>query len=125
VITPDYNKEPWKHPACWGKHLVSHTRAYPDGQELNVATCQCGWSHRETVEETAARFKRAKQDRKDPHDDAAHAHWRSVIAEAEARVVDEQNCPGHVASERDPKICGRCGTHIDSLRPPETQGDAA
>lgn len=29
----------------------------------------------------------------------------------------EQNCPGHVASEKNPKICGRCGIHIDSLRP--------
>jgi len=29
----------------------------------------------------------------------------------------EQSCPGHVASSRDPKVCGRCGIHIDSLRP--------
>lgn len=29
----------------------------------------------------------------------------------------EQNCPGHVASDGDPKVCGRCGIHIDSLRP--------
>lgn len=26
-------------------------------------------------------------------------------------------CDGHVASETDKKICARCGTHIDSLRP--------
>lgn len=31
--------------------------------------------------------------------------------------IDEEDCPGHVASISDPKICGRCGTHIDSLRP--------
>jgi len=36
-----------------------------------------------------------------------------------ARNVLEENCPGHVASERDPKVCGRCGTHVDSLRPSE------
>ena len=30
----------------------------------------------------------------------------------------EDECPGHVASEVDSKICGRCGTHLDSLRPP-------
>lgn len=36
-------------------------------------------------------------------------------------VITEENCPGHVASENDPKVCGRCGTHIDSLRPPEDQ----
>ncbi len=29
----------------------------------------------------------------------------------------EEDCPGRVASELDPKVCGRCGTHIDSLRP--------
>lgn len=28
----------------------------------------------------------------------------------------EDDCPGHVASI-DPKICARCGVHIDSLRP--------
>jgi len=33
----------------------------------------------------------------------------------------EEDCPGHVASEGDPKICGRCGVHIDSLRPPEDE----
>ena len=36
-------------------------------------------------------------------------------------AFDEQDCPGHVASNDDPKVCGRCGTHIDSLRPPEDQ----
>lgn len=29
----------------------------------------------------------------------------------------EEDCFGHVASEADPKVCGHCGTHIDSLRP--------
>lgn len=33
--------------------------------------------------------------------------------------ISEENCPGHVASENDPKVCGLCGVHIDSLRPPE------
>lgn len=34
------------------------------------------------------------------------------------RVVKfaEEDCPGHVASPNDPKICDRCGVHIDSLR---------
>lgn len=26
-------------------------------------------------------------------------------------------CMGHVASESDPKVCARCGVHIDELRP--------
>lgn len=34
----------------------------------------------------------------------------------------EEDCPGHVASD-DPKVCARCGTHIDELRPPP-QDDA-
>lgn len=29
----------------------------------------------------------------------------------------EHDCPGHVASADDGKICARCGIHIDSLRP--------
>lgn len=29
----------------------------------------------------------------------------------------EEACPGHVASDHDPKVCRHCGTHIDSLRP--------
>lgn len=33
-----------------------------------------------------------------------------------ARVAEE-DCPGHVASDVDAKICARCGVHIDSLRP--------
>lgn len=31
-------------------------------------------------------------------------------------AFDEEHCPGHVASITDPKVCGRCGTHVDSLR---------
>lgn len=35
------------------------------------------------------------------------------------RSVDEDDCPGHVASEANSKVCARCGVHIDSLRPDE------
>jgi len=31
----------------------------------------------------------------------------------------EETCPGHVASADDSKVCGRCGVHVDSLRPLE------
>ena len=31
----------------------------------------------------------------------------------------EEDCTGHIASAHDSKICGICGVHIDSLRPPE------
>ncbi|HEV7345746.1 MAG TPA: hypothetical protein VGN60_08980 [Devosia sp.] len=27
------------------------------------------------------------------------------------------DCPGHVASESDPRVCKHCSTHIDELRP--------
>lgn len=40
----------------------------------------------------------------------------------EGTRVDEQHCPGHVASDNDPKICRHCGIHIDRLRPPEDEG---
>lgn len=34
-----------------------------------------------------------------------------------ARRYTEENCPGHVASANDRKVCRRCGVHIDSFRP--------
>lgn len=48
-----------------------------------------------------------------------------IVAELDARVngVSEENCPGHVASDADPKICAHCGTHIDSLRPEEVAAE--
>ena len=35
----------------------------------------------------------------------------------------EDDCPGHVASEKDPRICARCGVHVESLRPPDDEPD--
>lgn len=35
----------------------------------------------------------------------------------EPRRYTEETCPGHVASDKDPKVCGHCGAHIDSFRP--------
>ncbi len=34
-------------------------------------------------------------------------------------IYAEEDCPGHIASDHNPKVCGRCGVHIDSLRPDE------
>lgn len=34
-----------------------------------------------------------------------------------AALYTEEACPGHVAWALDPKVCGRCGVHIDSFRP--------
>lgn len=47
------------------------------------------------------------------------AHIAAALFLSERTGCAEENCPGHVASANDPKVCGRCGTHIDSLRPPE------
>lgn len=48
--------------------------------------------------------------------EAAKESWvraaRRKIAGAEA------DCSGHIASANDAKVCGRCGVHIDDLRPP-------
>lgn len=38
-----------------------------------------------------------------------------------AVLFSEDECPGHVASFDDAKVCARCGTHIDALRPPEDE----
>ncbi len=46
------------------------------------------------------------------------ASIKGKLAAVERAIIDgESACPGHVASVNDPKICGRCGVHIDSLRP--------
>lgn len=69
----------------------------------------------------------------------AHEWWHAcglTVAELEAIGVDDydldpiriagldpdhcvsfDDCPGHVAAAHDTKICGRCGIHIDELRP--------
>jgi hypothetical protein len=31
-----------------------------------------------------------------------------------ARELSEDDCPGHVAAGHNPKICGRCGTHVEA-----------
>lgn len=43
---------------------------------------------------------------------------RGVVLGDLLGLVDEQDCPGHVASWASAKVCGLCGVHIDSLRPP-------
>ncbi|MGJ5163208.1 hypothetical protein [Bradyrhizobium sp. HKCCYLR1051] len=45
-----------------------------------------------------------------------------LAATPSASAANENACPGHVASPADPKVCGRCGVHIDSLRPPAGDG---
>jgi hypothetical protein len=52
--------------------------------------------------------------------DTASGAAPEVLTFAVQKLLDEQSCPGHVASD-DPKVCRRCGTHIDSLRPPEDE----
>lgn len=44
----------------------------------------------------------------------------SADAPAQIYLFREEDCPGHVASDHDRKVCGRCGVHIDSLRPDES-----
>lgn len=45
---------------------------------------------------------------------------RLDLIKAQAHLED--NCPGHVASAADSKICAHCGVHVDSLRPSEPDG---
>lgn len=52
------------------------------------------------------------------HVDAVNMEPGAIVTPMEpAELVAEHECPGHVASDDDPKVCARCGTHIDSLRP--------
>lgn len=45
------------------------------------------------------------------------AHARAVDAQLNGNRYAEEDCPGHVASRDDHRVCGRCGVHIDALRP--------
>jgi hypothetical protein len=40
----------------------------------------------------------------------------NAIEALPAHKFSEEDCPGHVASA-DPKVCARCGVHVDSFRP--------
>ena len=51
-----------------------------------------------------------------------HADWCDAALDEMMARVPEDECPGHVASIMDPKVCGQCGTHIDSLRPDDDAG---
>jgi len=51
--------------------------------------------------------------------DRAFTGDRVGKALAAALAEYQSHCPGHVASSDDPKTCGRCGIHIDELRPPD------
>lgn len=44
----------------------------------------------------------------------AATEWRDVPLVH--HPFTEESCPGHIASD-DPKVCRRCGVHIDSFRP--------
>jgi hypothetical protein len=45
--------------------------------------------------------------------------WRVIMRTAFERLDLEGSCSGHVASTADGKVCARCGTHVDELRPEE------
>lgn len=62
-------------------------------------------------------FKRAVENARSLRDDLTKFILAVDAAQPAAVPSDEQSCPGHVASDSDPKVCGRCGIHIDSLRP--------
>ena len=55
--------------------------------------------------------------------EAVSAALSSPAPEGKSFTFSENNCPGHVASADNPKVCDRCGTHIDSLRPPDGGDD--
>jgi hypothetical protein len=40
--------------------------------------------------------------------------WDRAQILAAVRAAKSDNCPGHVASAHDPKICDRCGIHVEA-----------
>ena len=52
--------------------------------------------------------------------DHANPQWLDDLLDGEWSLTPEQ-CSGHVASATSPNICGRCGIHIDELRPSECE----
>jgi len=74
MITPDFHKEPWKHPAVWKSHVVTMTLQYLCNVPTHRATCECHWA-------ACVRMDRGQRGRNDL-DKAINAHWHSVIAEA-------------------------------------------
>ena len=58
-----------------------------------------------------------KSARKDNAPSHLHLHWLTHWMPLPPKPkFTEQTCPGHIASDDDAKVCGRCGIHIDSLR---------
>jgi hypothetical protein len=75
MITPDYHREPWKHPAVWKTHLVSRTRDGAAGITVSVGSCECGWA-------VCARSAPGSAGER-AVDAAVHGHWCDVIAQAD------------------------------------------
>ena len=67
---------------------------------------------------TKALYKREVQKRVDEFG-MSNEQAQMLVAVLMTPKFREEDCPGHVASGSDSKICGNCGVHIDSLRPPE------
>jgi hypothetical protein len=81
--SPDESPRPdaerlWLHPAIAGKHVISMTRDYLDGEAIKRATCQCGWKT----------YARAGIER--PIDDQINGHWRARILASEAFEPDDE-----------------------------------
>ena len=52
--------------------------------------------------------------------EAAKESW---LRAARRRIAQADNeCAGHVAAAGNPKVCQRCGVHIDDLRPDDDAG---
>lgn len=49
--------------------------------------------------------------------DEVEAHAKNCQAFLTGYRFAEEDCPGHVASRADPKVCRHCGVHVDELRP--------
>ncbi|MBN9066725.1 MAG: hypothetical protein J0H60_09730 [Rhizobiales bacterium] len=81
---------------------------------LELAVVQIGAAIRDKGSETAVRIAGIRST-STMGLSGALSNW--LTAARKKLAVFQDNCPGHVASCGDAKICGRCGMHIDELRP--------
>lgn len=69
------------------------------------------------IEDTADGFEAIPIKPKTKHYKLGDGGSGTMLVPADMRLSDfMSNCPGHVASDEDRRVCGRCGTHVDSER---------
>jgi len=81
---------------------------------LELAVVQIGAAIRDKGSETAVRIAGVRS----TSTMGLGGALRNWLTAARRKLYANQDaCSGHVASASDPKVCGRCGIHVEELRP--------